>query len=126
MALGDIGDRFGHLLADAETIGGKVKDIVAKAAQEIDGLFGTDSHPAHLSIIQLLERAAQVAVSSPALAQPPAATDPTPAGQQEPANAAAAQTPQPAGSSSSQATDTQPAGETSGGQNTESEGTSQP
>lgn len=76
MAVGDIGQRWAHLIAEVGTVGEKVKQVLENAAHEIDALFGSDSHPAQLSIIQHLEQATHVAVSSPALRAP---ADPTPA-----------------------------------------------
>lgn len=107
MAVEGIKDRFAGLVADAESIGGKAKAIIAKAAEEINALFGSDSHPAQLSLIQRLEQAAHIAVSAPALQQA-ASADPTPAGQQQPAAA------------------DQPAETTSVPPSTSSEGTSTP
>lgn len=90
MAVEGIRQRFGHLIADAESVGGKVKEVIARAAEEINELFGSDSHPAQARIIQFLERAAHTATTSPALTgAPEQAADPTSAGQTEPAEATA-------------------------------------
>lgn len=99
MAVGDIPDRFKHLIAEAGSIGERVKAVLERAAQEIDSLFGTDAHPAQLSIVQHLEQAAHVAVSSPALQvpAPEQAAGPTSAGTSEPATD---QLPQPTSSTS--------------------------
>lgn len=118
MAVEGIKQRFAGLVADAESVGGRVKAIIAKAAEEINDLFGTDNHPAQVSIIQRLEQAAHVAVSSPALqaapqrTTPEQAADPTPAGTAKPA-------------SSDETAAGQPVDSTSTPPNDESEGTSQ-
>lgn len=106
MAVGDIRQRFAHLRAEAGSIGERVKAVLEKAAQEIDDAFGADSHPAQLSIVQHLEQAAAVAVTSPALKAPTPEQDsgteqqaagPTSAGTPEPATD---QPPQPTSSTS--------------------------
>jgi hypothetical protein len=113
MAVEGIRQRFAHLVTDAESVGGRVKDILAKAAEEIGDLFGSDSHPAQNKIIQHLEQAAHTATTSPALAVPvEQAADPTPAGQTEPAPEAAS-TPE-AADSPPETTSTEPSGPSEG------------
>jgi hypothetical protein len=122
MAVDGIRQRFDALVADAESIGGRVKSILAKAAEEINSLFGTDSHPAQGSIIQRLEQAAHLATTSPALQvkAPEQAADPTPAGQQQPA----AGQDDAESTTGGEMTTSQPAGQTLPEQSTPSEGTS--
>ena len=119
MAVDGLHHRFSGLVADAESVGGRIKEIIAKAAEEINDLFGDDNHPAQVSIIQRLEQAAHLAVSSPALRDKPVdseeAADPTPAG-----TAAV-----PAQDQATEETAGQPAEPTSTASSTESEGTSQ-
>lgn len=123
MAVDNVRARFDQLVADAGTVGGKIKAILADVAETINGLFGDDSHPTQGTIISRLEQAAHVAVTSPALAI--AATDDT---EQAPDPTTAGQTEEPA--SSSPAPDSSAPGPsspepTSAEQSTPSEGTSQ-
>jgi hypothetical protein len=90
VAVDGIRARFDALGAEVGSIGERIKDIAAKAAVEINDLFGTDGHPAQFGIIQRLEQIANLAVSTPVFRQAAPqgggqqAADPTPAGQAEP------------------------------------------
>jgi hypothetical protein len=98
VGLADIGPRFAQLKAIKGSIAEKILAIISDAGAEINKL--ADESPALLSIIQHLEQAAHITVSSPHL-KDPATADPTPAGSAptDPASPATTST----GSSSSSA-----------------------
>jgi hypothetical protein len=83
MGLNDIEDRWKHLVTAGGTIAERMVAILKQAALDIDELIGTDSHPAHLSIVQHLEQASGIAASAPVFNEPAPVSqeaDPTPAG----------------------------------------------
>lgn len=79
MGLGDIEQRWKHLVTAGGTIAERMVAILKQAALDIDELIGTDSHPAHLSIVQHLEQASGIAASAPPFQEqaPSVAPDPT-------------------------------------------------
>lgn len=83
MGLGDVEQRFKQLRALDGSIGAKVHSILSDAAVEIDKLV--ENSPALLTIVQHLEQAAHLSVTSPVLQVP---ADPTTAA---PENTGAAQ-----------------------------------
>jgi hypothetical protein len=84
VGLDDVEQRFKQLRALDGSVGAKVHAILSDAAVEINKLV--ESSPALLTIVQHLEQAAHLSVTSPVLQVP--ATDPTTAA---PENTGAAQ-----------------------------------
>lgn len=84
MGLDDVEARFKRLQALGGSVGAKVHAILADAATEINKLV--QDSPALMTVIQHLEQAAHVAVTSPTMQEP--VTDPTTAA---PASSGAAQ-----------------------------------
>jgi len=105
LGLNDIEDRWKHLVTAGGTIAERMVKILKQAALDIDELIGTDSHPAHLSIVQHLEQASGIAASAPVFQEQvnQQAPDPTPAA--DPGTAEAGQQPAMTSPSSSSGSD---------------------
>jgi hypothetical protein len=90
MGVDNLANRWRHLLAEPGTVAAQIKDVIVEAATKINDLVA-DTPPVLMSIIQNLEQAAHLTVSSPHLRTPAvgeAAADPTQAAPQPTADAA--------------------------------------
>lgn len=101
MGLGDIDQRWKHLVAAGGSIAEKMVAILKQAALDIDELVGSDSHPVHLSIVQKLEQASGLAASAPVFNQPSASAPPDPTTAGSPADNEADSSPEPTSITSS-------------------------